>query len=154
MSDPDDRELLNALATMWQKHDPVPAGLDDEVLAAVDAALIVSDAALLELIEDTDRMAGVRAAADGRTLTFSDGAREVLIRLVRGPTGVRIDGWTVPSQDGRVCLRVAEGRTREFATGTGGRFEFAGLPEGEATLWFEPAAGAGPRGWKTSPFAL
>jgi hypothetical protein len=147
-----DDETFAALRAMWRQADPVPADLDGSVLALIDAELITSDVALLELIDEHTRAATVRGAGDERTLRFSDGTREVLIRIVPGPHGARIDGWSVPTVDGAVTLRC-DGRRHETSAMTAGRFAFNGVPDGAATLWFE-VGGAPSAGWKAGPFTI
>lgn len=152
-----DDGVFAALRSMWTTLDPVPPGLDGSVFALVDAELIASDIALLELVEDIGRSPAVRGGSGERTLRFTDGAAEVLVRIAPALDGARIDGWAVPAADGMVRLRL-DGRAHAESVATSGRFEFARIASGSATLWFEPnavQAGDRPAGaWKTPPFTI
>jgi hypothetical protein len=145
--------LLRALQHMWASHDPAPDDLDDGVLAVLNAQMIVT-AASLTLISDERRLVGVRSVQDARTLTFSDGTIDIVLRLVADGEGTRIDGWAVPVALGTVTLRSNSG-IRGTNVDENGRFAFTGIRAGTAELWFEPAPGfAGTSSWRAPVFII
>jgi hypothetical protein len=159
-ADPNDRDpLLDRLAAMWSQHDPIPAELDAEVLALIDAQAVVDDVLVLELVSDQDRLAGVRGAEE-RILRFAapDDAAELVLRLVPDGEGTRIDGWLVPASRGTVTLSIRD-RAHQTAVDAAGRFAFAAVPDGEAVLRWSaadasPTASGSAAGWATPAFTI
>jgi hypothetical protein len=148
-----DGGLLRALRRMWVGQDPVPDDLDDGVMAVLSAQMIVT-AASLTLISDERRLVGVRSVQDARTLTFGDGTIEIVVRLVAGGEGTRIDGWAVPVARGTMTLRSNSG-IRGTVVDENGRFSFTGIRPGTAELWFEPTPGSvGVSAWRTPDFFI
>ncbi|GIG27812.1 hypothetical protein [Cellulomonas marina] len=178
MSATDDAALLRRLRALWEEADPVPADLADEALAAVEAAGLEAEWALLDAVGLPGGLVGARGDDDVRTLQFSDGVHDVLLRvaaLAPGATGAvgavgvagpapaprRVDGWVAPARPGQVVLRRGDDELRAEVD-RHGRFALARVPAGPASLWFEPADtpapedadAARPLGWRTPAFEV
>jgi hypothetical protein len=161
--DDTDRALLDRLAAVAGRVDPVPADLDDRVLFAL--ALDDPDALAVEVARLGDEQlvgSGARAADRTRTITFDAESRTIMVTLVERPDGrVRIDGWLAPPVAVPVELRLAgtdagEGAGDDAGEGAGegagietvssdetGRFVFDRVPHGLAQLRVgAPAGGA------------
>jgi hypothetical protein len=150
--DDTDRTLLDRLAAVAGRVDPVPADLDDRVLFAL--ALDDPGALAVEVARLSDEQlvgSGARAAERTRTITFDADSRTIMVTLVERPDGrVRIDGWLAPAVAVPVELRLAgagDGTTDDTGEGAGegaatetvtsdetGRFVFDRVPHGLAQL--------------------
>jgi len=138
--DDTDRVLLDRLAAVAGRLDPVPADLDDRVLFAL--ALDDGDAVAAEVARLSDEQlvgSGARAPERTRTITFDADSRTIMVTLVERPDGtVRIDGWLAPAVAVPVELRSggagADAATETVSSDEAGRFVFEGVPHGLAQL--------------------
>lgn len=128
---PDDAALFAALRRTWSTLDPVPAGVIDDMVAAVASADIGREYALLTLVESA-ASGPVRGDADMLTLQFSDGHTNVLVHITEGEEGRRrLDGWA----DGDVAdVHLIQEGVEVRASSDGGRFSFDSLTTGIARL--------------------
>ncbi|GAB2460336.1 hypothetical protein HD599_001212 [Conyzicola lurida] len=150
----DDGRLLADLRSMWERLDPPPRGLVDDVLVTLATADVADEYEVLTLVSDARELAGTRGDGEARVLEFTatrrDGAATVLLRVSPleggpgedgpgggGPGGggdVRIDGWVVPGRAGSVLLERDAGDDATAVVSAEGRFEFARVPAGAARL--------------------
>ena len=127
----EDAALFAALRRTWSDADPVPAELVDAMVAAVAAADLEREYALLVLV-DSDATAAVRGDADMLTMQFSDGTVSLLLHITRSERGARrLDGWV--DGDATAVGLIQEGDERR-ALSDGGRFAFDDVGPGIARL--------------------
>lgn len=144
MSDPDgllddlDADILDALARTWAAVDPPPADLDARVSFALRLDDLDVEAARLQ--HDALVGSGARAAEHARTITFDCDILSLMVSVLPGDDGVRVDGWLAPPAPLRVELRCAaagpDGHDVLHTTQAdqAGRFVFTGIPRGLAQL--------------------
>lgn len=136
---PGDDELLDLLADMWERHDPVPVDLADRVSFVL--GLEDLEVELMRLTEQTLTLAGARADEQARTVTFSSDTLSVMVMINVGFGGVRLDGWINGGGGLQVALRISSGE-RTTSADADGRFSFEGVPTGLTQLVFLPTTGA------------
>ncbi|MEJ1156509.1 hypothetical protein [Microbacterium marmarense] len=122
-----DAALFARLRVLWAEHDPMPAELIDQMVAAVASSDLSREYAMLTLVEGS--RAAVRSDTDTATLQFSDGVTSVLVHVSTTENGGRrVDGWV----DGAVktILLVQKDRQWEADPGEQGRFAFGEVPAG------------------------
>jgi hypothetical protein len=126
-----DAELFRALRRTWETVDPEPVDLVDRMVAAVAAADLSDEYALLTLVADAET-AAVRGDAEMLTLQFSDGTTSVLLHVSATESGRRrIDGWV----DGAALSIELEQDAGSWTTASdGGRFAFDDVPPGMSRL--------------------
>jgi hypothetical protein len=145
---PADEELLDALAGMWERHDPPPADLADRMVLAVQVERLHAD--LLELESSWVEPVGARGVSPAHTLTFSNDEVSLLVTVAVGADGRRrLDGWVAPAAGGTVEARRADTSPRRAEVDENGRFVIDGLPGGLVQLLYRPADGE--RGAVVSP---
>jgi hypothetical protein len=153
-----DDDLLDAVATLWEKLDPPPDDLADGVLARLAAQDLEYE--LLTLVESDEALAGVRSTtmlrAPDETGTWSleylgPGFR-VQLRISRRGRQARLDGWVSPPQPMTVMLSsvLRKGSVLEAQVSDSGRFEFPIAPPGACRLTFVTESGGRPQA--TPPF--
>jgi hypothetical protein len=128
--DSEDIRLLEHLAELYDRADPVPPALVDRI--QFDITLDALHAEVAELQRSGD-LVGVRSTeSDVQTVTFTSTAFSTMITITaRSADEVRIDGWVAPSEQLSVELRTA-GATQHTDTDEDGRFVFAAVPRGLA----------------------
>jgi hypothetical protein len=146
---PDDAELLEATARLWEQLDPPPADLADGVLARIAAEDLEFD--LLTLVEG-EQLAGVRHAPEvaedqeetgSWSLEYTGPDLHAYLRVTRVEDHTRLDGWVVPARAMTVELRPESGQPQRVALDEFGRFAFAGVGPGAHRLGFlEEQSGA------------
>lgn len=136
---PEDDELLDLLAGMWQRDDPVPGDLADRICFAL--ALDDLEVELMRLTEATLSTAGARTDEQARTVTFSSDTLSVMVMINEAGAGIRLDGWISGGGGLQVVLRIGAGERTTAADGDG-RFSFEAVPAGLAQLTFLPTEGA------------
>lgn len=131
-----EREITRGdLAALWEAHDPMPEGLVDKVLVALALDNLDVDYELLSLVARSRELEGVRGSDDSFTITFSQGAFSLLLRVSsRGERHRRVDGWVSPAQPMRVTV-TQPGKSWEAVIDTLGRFEVPRLPAGLTRFW-------------------
>jgi len=134
-----DAALFQTLRRAWEEIDPMPADLVDRMVAAVAAADLSREYALLTLVESS--VAAVRGDAEMLTLQFSDGTTNVLIHVtVTESGGRRIDGWV---DGGAVAVELiqeapeSQSPAVQSTSSTDGRFAFDDVPAGVSRLRIE-----------------
>ena len=153
-----DSELWDELATMWQVHDPVPAGLVEHVLVALSSDDLDAEYELLHLVSRTSELAGARGGGDALTISFSGESFALLLRVSGMSSDTRrVDGWVTPAQPMRVTVKQTS-RTWDAEVDAHGRFELANLPAGLSRFWLvggQPAdTGEGRELFATPSFEL
>jgi len=126
-----DAALFARMRRMWEDVDPVPAGLVDQMVAAVAVQDLSREYALLTLVEGT--FAAVRGETDTATLQFSDGTTSVLLHVTATEGAERrVDGWVDATA---LAIRLIQG-DREWSAEPGehGRFAFDEVTPGMARL--------------------
>lgn len=161
VTDTEDDPLLDELASLFERVDPVPA----HVVAAADAAIEVVAAwrdldsvdygGLLDIVTDTalaPEPAGVRAEGGPRLVTFGADAGERCVEVEVGvePAGtLRLVGLVVPTGPGELEVRSPGGAFR-VPVDELGRFRAAGVPAGPLSLVLHyPGQQAIPTDWIT-----
>ncbi|PWD51513.1 hypothetical protein C8046_13445 [Serinibacter arcticus] len=141
----DDEALLLALNAMWREHDPVPPGLEEQMVAAVATADLEEEWAMLTFVTAPDGAAlgalGARGT-DPEVLELTAPGLHVALRLSRPtPEGSarRIDGWVSPPTPGVVLLTGT--RSLGAAIDPEGRFVLDGVDPGRVRLQLELDSG-------------
>ncbi|HEU0086683.1 MAG TPA: hypothetical protein VFQ77_03385 [Pseudonocardiaceae bacterium] len=135
-----DDAILAGLARLYDRIDPVPAGLADRIDFAVSLADL--DAEVARLQHQLAEPAGVRGEERARTVTFTSESLTVMVTVTAvSNREFRMDGWAAPGGGLRVELRSESG-SRDGHTDSDGRFEFDGVPLGRAQLVFHPVDGS------------
>lgn len=134
-----DDALLRRLKTMWEAADPVPPGLADRVVFALQLENLEYE--LLRLCH-TEEPVGARAGSTVETVTFGSDHLTVMLMLPRTEDPYRrLDGWIAPGAALRVELRT-DTSGRETVATPDGRFAFSEVPSGLVQLVIHPTAGA------------
>jgi len=128
-------KVFDDLAQMWQRRDPIPEGLIDKVLVAMELENLDAEYELLHLVERSREMEGARGVSDAVTIAFSGGPFSLLLRVSQlGDKFCRVDGWVSPPQ--AMQVKVTQ-QTRSWKTLVDalGRFEIDRLPSGLTRFW-------------------
>jgi hypothetical protein len=152
---PDRDPLFTDIAAMWEAHDPMPSGLVDKVLVAIETENLDAEYELLHLVERSRELAGARGVGDAVTIAFSGGAFSLLLRVSAiGDKACRVDGWVSPPQPMRVRI-TQQTRTFQALVDALGRFEISRLPTGLTRFWLLSADGEeSERSFATPTFEL
>lgn len=153
---PDRDALFDNIAAMWQARDPMPPGLVDKVLVAIETENLDAEYELLHLVERSRDLAGARGVGDAVTIAFSGGAFSLLLRVsALGDAACRVDGWVSPPQPMRVKI-TQQSRTFQALVDTLGRFEISRLPTGLTRFWLlsDDAGEDAERSFATPTFEL
>jgi len=124
-----DAQLFTALREMWEERDPMPPGLVDDVIIALETQRLAEEYRELLLVSDARELAGVRGAAP-RILEFGAAAVTLLLRIESDGGTHRIDGWLAPPRGGRAALVVRGAEVASALITPEGRFEFPRVAEG------------------------
>ncbi|MGI3781999.1 MAG: hypothetical protein ACRYG2_14620, partial [Janthinobacterium lividum] len=134
----EDLALLERLGTLWQQHDPVPAGLADRIEFALTLDALETEVATLtrlDLAASGSRSGDTEAV---RTVTFTSETLDTMVTLTDAPDGtVRVDGWIAPGAAMRVEV-LLEGSRLEVESDDDGRFVLESVPKGLATFALHP----------------
>lgn len=130
--------LLAIVRDVWEKHDPPPEHLVHSMQAVAAMAASDLDVELMELVERSTELAGVRGST-AYTLRFVHGDTDLLLRVaVDGPRS-RVDGWIVPPEPMTVrAIAGTEPSSHDAVVSDSGRFELTDLPLGMLRLRIEP----------------
>lgn len=134
----DDAALFASLRQMWTERDPMPEGLVEDVLVALETRRLAEEYRELLLVSDGHTLAGVRGAAP-RILQFGAQAVTLMLRIDSSDAHHRIDGWLAPPRAGRAVLEVDGHEFGSAPISAEGRFEFAEVPSGVCRLAIHPA---------------
>ncbi|MGH3471247.1 MAG: hypothetical protein ACRDPG_04260 [Nocardioidaceae bacterium] len=131
-----DAEITQSrLADMWDRHDPMPDGLVEKVLVAIETEDLDAEYELLHMIDRSHELAGARGVGDAMTIAFSGGAVSLLLRVSQiGKKACRVDGWVSPAQPMKVSV-TQKTRTWDALVDGMGRFELPKLPTGLTRFW-------------------
>jgi hypothetical protein len=128
-------ELYADLKSMWEERDPMPDGLVDKVLVAIETENLDLEYELLELVERSRELTGTRGIGEAFTIAFSAGAFSMLLRVSETTaTSCRVDGWVSPPRPMRVSVTQSS-RTFQAIVDALGRFEISRLPTGLTRFW-------------------
>jgi hypothetical protein len=137
--DGSDLELMAELALVFDRVDPMPAGLVERVGFTLTLAHL--DLELARCISDQVRPVGARGEERARTVTFTAENVTVMVTITQVGTGLfRMDGWLAPGGGMHIELRLTRGSNDTHADDDG-RFVFARVPAGLAQLVFHPTEG-------------
>ena len=130
--------LLGIVRDVWEEHDPVPAHLVAAMQAAAALAASDLDVELMELVERSTELVGVRGSS-AYTLRFVHGDTDLLLRVAVDGARSRVDGWIVPPEPMTVrAIAGAEPTSHDAVVSDSGRFELTDLPLGMLRLRIEP----------------
>jgi hypothetical protein len=134
----DDAPLRESLARIWDRFDPMPGDLIDNILVALAVDDLDVTYELLALTQGATPVLGARGAADAFTITFASADLTMVVRVdPTGPQTCRVDGWVTPAQD--LTVTATQGGTSISAhTLDGGRFEFPELRVGGTRFLVHP----------------
>ncbi|QNO37240.1 hypothetical protein H4J02_12460 [Protaetiibacter sp. SSC-01] len=124
-----DARLFAALRDMWEQRDPMPEGLVDDVIIALETERLAEEYRQLMLVSDARELAGARGAAP-RILEFGAAAVTLLLRIESDGGSHRIDGWLAPPRGGRAELLVGGAEVASATISPEGRFEFPRVAAG------------------------
>ena len=130
---------LRDLAAMWEARDPMPEGLVERVLVAIETEDLDAEYELLHLVERSSELAGVRGPGEAITISFAGGSFSLLLRVSAiGDRQCRVDGWVTPAQPMRLSVSQ-KSKTWETVVDAFGRFELPKLPTGLSRFWLTSA---------------
>jgi len=133
MPERSDAELFAQLRETWERNDPMPPGLAEDVLVMIGTERLTEEYRELLLVSDELSLPGVRGAAP-RIVQFGVEAVTLLLRIDDSGELRRIDGWLAPPREGRVVLEVGGAEVAETVIGADGRFELSPTASGTARL--------------------
>lgn len=155
----DDADLFAAIRDLFDTIDPPPPDLADGVLACLAADEMDLEYELLTLVEPSDHLAGVRAAATSDhvwMLEYRSESCQVRLRIAAAGADRRVDGWVVSDHPLEVRIEPADPQSavrRQVTTLDHGRFEFTDTGSGQAQIWFT-GPDAAERPIVTPPFTI
>ncbi len=132
-----DAELLGGLRRIHEHADPVPAGLIEDVLFAIDVQALHAEVA--EIQQRSLEGAGVRGGdySTAETLTFSGGDFTTMVTISQiDRESVRLDGWVIGGP-ARIELRGTAGGSMSEPD-EDGRFVFDAVPRGLVRFVLHP----------------
>jgi hypothetical protein len=128
-----DFEILDDIRALFDRVDPMPAGLPERVRLALALRGLESEVARLA-VEEGSRLVGARGADQNRTLAFDSASLSIIVRTEENKDGsVRIDGWLAPPRPREIEMLTSAGTLSASSDGQG-RFAFAEVPPGSARL--------------------
>jgi hypothetical protein len=131
----DDEATLRDLARLWDRYDPMPRGLVERVLVAIETDDLDREYELLHLVERSHELTGTRAVTEALTISFAVGDFGLMLRVSATREGYcRVDGWATPPSRMRVTLSQQD-HTLEVDVDERGRFEFGDVPVGLTRFW-------------------
>ncbi|SHE78210.1 carboxypeptidase regulatory-like domain-containing protein [Streptoalloteichus hindustanus] len=128
MNSTSDDELLDQLAQVLERADPMPDGLLDRVRFAIDLESYLD----VEVArwEHGSALAGVRSSAEPGSVTFTVDDLTVMVSFLRTQRGYRIDGWLAPPGPHTVEVRIDGHGSSTTTADTNGRFALPDVPRG------------------------
>jgi hypothetical protein len=128
-----DFEILDGIRAMFERVDPMPAGLPERVRFSLAMRGLETEVARLASEEDP-RLVGARGTGQSRTVTFDSASLSVIIRIEENKNGsVRVDGWLAPAQPRKIEMQTPA-QTLSVSADEQGRFAFTEVPRGTARL--------------------
>ncbi|QTE29093.1 carboxypeptidase regulatory-like domain-containing protein [Pengzhenrongella sicca] len=137
---PVDTAILDDLAALWGRLDPVPADLVDRIGLALTLDALETELAQIHRVASP--ALAVRAdetSIEAETITFTTDVLTVMITVHAEGEHVRIDGWSTPA--GQVSVELHQGSTvTTTESDENGRFVLADVARGAARLVLRRAA--------------
>ena len=134
----DDVALLGRLSALWERHDPVPAGLAGRIEFALTLDALETEVATLMQVDHAPTGSRATDTEAVRTVTFTSETLDTMVTLTEGPDGtVRVDGWIAPAASMRVEV-LLEGSRLEVDADDDGRFVLESVPKGLAKFALHP----------------
>jgi hypothetical protein len=128
-----DYEILDGIRALFERVDPMPAGLPERVRFSLAMRGLESELAR-PVTEEDPRLVGARGTEQSRTVTFDSASLSIVIRIEENKNGsVRIDGWLAPPQPREIEMQTSA-ETLSVSSDDQGRFAFAEVPQGTARL--------------------
>lgn len=149
-------KVFDDLAQMWERRDPMPDGLIDKVLVALQLENLDAEYELLHMVERSRELEGARGVSDAFTIAFSGGPFSLLLRVSAiGEKFCRVDGWVSPPQAMQVTV-TQQSRSWKAIVDSLGRFELDRLPTGLTRFWLhsQDAKDSDERSFATPTFEL
>jgi hypothetical protein len=139
----DDSDLMGELRSMWERLDPLPAGLTEKLITAIELDSLDFEYELLALTQPSGALAGARGPSDASTLTFGGDEVTVMVHVTQlGAGRLRLDGWVAPATSARLEIRNQEGQVESFVDAAG-RFSLPDIPSGMTRLVLHPTGTSG-----------
>ena len=128
-----DFAILDGIRAVYERVDPMPAGLPERVRFSLALRGLETEVARL-VTEEDQRLVAARGTEQSRTVTFDSVSLSIIIRIEENKNGsVRIDGWLAPPQPRQVEMQTSA-ETLSTASDEQGRFAFGAVPRGTARL--------------------
>jgi hypothetical protein len=139
--DEHDQEVLDALAQLYSRADPVPADLVARAQFAITLDALHAEIAALQRWDVDALAARTEAPSEVETITFSGTTLTTMVTISQIDSDtVRIDGWSAPGGGTHVELRL-QTETRTTVADEDGRFVFDSVPHGLAQFLLRPPDG-------------
>ena len=137
---PDDTALLDDLAVLWDRIDPVPGDLVDRIgLALTLDALHTEVAEIRRVASPSLALRADETSIEAETITFTTDVLTVMITVHAEGEHVRIDGWATPT--GVLAVELHQGAAVTTTdSDEDGRFVLADVARGPARLVLRRAA--------------
>ncbi|NUU18046.1 carboxypeptidase regulatory-like domain-containing protein [Cellulomonas humilata] len=132
--DLDDRRILNHLAELVERADPVPPGLIESIGMALTIEAMHAEVAELHLVgEPALAVRADETSIEAGTITFTTDVLTVMISVHAEAGRVRVDGWAAPA--GELSVELHQGGDMTSTTSdSDGRFSFSDIERGPARL--------------------
>jgi len=132
--DIDDRRILNRLAELVERADPVPPGLIESIGMALTIEAMHAEVAELHLVgEPALAVRADETSIEAGTITFTTDVLTVMISVHAEAGRVRVDGWAAPAGELSVELHQG-GDVTSTTSDADGRFSFSDIERGPARL--------------------
>lgn len=132
--------LLDSLAELWERRDPVPEGFVDRILIALAMDDLDVQCELLRLTSRLVGLVGARSEDEAITFTFDSADVSMVLRVSStGSDSCRVDGWITPARELTVTATQAGVAVRAHVLDQG-RFEFPELRSGATRFLLHPEA--------------
>lgn len=142
MAETDDDALYAALREMWERADPMPVELPDQIIAAIAAEDLDLELVTLTAAES------LAVRGEAQVLECSTDELTLVVRISDEPDGTRrIDGWTEGVEE---VTFLGESEFRSVVVTGAGRFEFDDVPAGLVRLRLRTPR----RGYETTEFEV
>jgi len=130
-----DRAIMSGLRAMWERVDPMPAGLVDQFVFVLELHDV--DAEMCHLAE-RHTLVGTRGEEHSALVIFDSDSLTIMVKIDKRDDGrVRLDGWLNPPASHRIELRSLTGSM--FTTSDdAGRFALQDVSAGTAQLVVHP----------------
>lgn len=130
--------LLDSLAELWERRDPVPEDLVDRILISLAMDDLDVHYELLDLTARLVGLAGARSEDEAITFTFDSADLSMVLRVSStGGETCRVDGWITPARE--LTVTATQGGVSVQANVLDqGRFEFPQLRSGATRFLLHP----------------